>query len=73
MARLGGDVHITRGQNQLNGAEANVNMKTGIATLVAAPQNRVHGLVLPNDASNKSLGADPMVASPPAPAADKKP
>jgi lipopolysaccharide export system protein LptA len=73
MARLGGDVHITRGQNQLNGAEANVNMKTGIAMLVAAPQNRVHGLVLPNDASNKSLGADPMAASPPAPAAGKKP
>ena len=64
MARLGGNVHITRGQNQLNGAEANVNMKTGIATLVAASQNRVHGLVLPNDASNKALGADPLAASP---------
>ena len=35
MARLGGNVRITRGQNQLNGAEADVNMKTGIATLVA--------------------------------------
>ena len=33
MARLGGNVRITRGQNQLNGAEADVNMKTGIATL----------------------------------------
>jgi lipopolysaccharide export system protein LptA len=62
MARLGGNVHITRGQNQLNGAEADVNMKTGIATLVAQKAGagqkagRVHGLVVPNDESNKSLG-----------------
>lgn len=63
MARLGGNVRITRGENQLNGAEADVNMKTGIATLVAstggaASPGRVHGLVVPNDESNKSLGAD---------------
>jgi lipopolysaccharide export system protein LptA len=71
MARLGGNVRITRGQNQLNGAEADVNMKTGIATLISqrpgtakvgAP-GRVHGLVVPNDASNKSLGADPAAAA----------
>lgn len=59
MARLGGNVRITRGQNQLNGAEADVNMKTGIATLVARPAGRVHGLVVPNDDSNKSLSNDP--------------
>jgi lipopolysaccharide export system protein LptA len=58
MARLGGNVQITRGQNQLNGAEADVNMKTGIATLVARSAGRVHGLVVPNDESNKSLGND---------------
>ena len=64
MARLGGNVRITRGQNQLNGAEADVNMKTGIATLVAQKAagsqqpGRVHGLVVPNDESNKSLGND---------------
>ena len=40
MARLGGNVRITRGQNQLNGAEADVNMKTGIATLVAQKAGR---------------------------------
>jgi lipopolysaccharide export system protein LptA len=68
MARLGGNVHITRGENQLNGAEADVNMKTGIATLVAASRERVHGLVLPNDTSNKSLGAEPgATATTPAP------
>jgi lipopolysaccharide export system protein LptA len=58
MARLGGNVRITRGQNQLNGAEADVNMKTGIATLVAQKAGRVHGLVVPNDESSKSLGGD---------------
>ena len=58
MARLAGNVRITRGQNQLNGAEADVNMKTGIATLVAQNAGRVHGLVVPNDQSNKSLGTD---------------
>jgi lipopolysaccharide export system protein LptA len=63
MARLGGNVQITRGQNQLNGAEADVNMKTGIATLVATKAGRVHGLVVPNDESNKSLGNDPAAAA----------
>ena len=58
MARLGGNVRITRGQNQLNGAEADVNMKTGIATLVGQNAGRVHGLVVPNDQSSKSLGAE---------------
>jgi lipopolysaccharide export system protein LptA len=58
MARLAGNVQITRGQNQLNGAEADVNMKTGISTLVAAASGRVHGLVVPNDETNKSIGKD---------------
>jgi lipopolysaccharide export system protein LptA len=59
MARLAGNVRITRGQNQLNGAEADVNMKTGVATLVARKAGRVHGLVVPNDESTKSLGTEP--------------
>jgi lipopolysaccharide export system protein LptA len=63
MARLGGNVQITRGQNQLNGAEADVNMKTGIATLVATKAGRVHGLVVPNDESNKSLDNDPAASA----------
>jgi lipopolysaccharide export system protein LptA len=70
MARLGGNVRITRGQNQLNGAEADVNMKTGIATLVAQKAavgqkaDRVHGLVVPNDESSRSLG-NTTAATPP--------
>lgn len=79
MARLGGNVHITRGQNQLNGAEADVNMKTGIATLVAQKAavgqkpGRVQGLVVPNDESSRSLGttstATPAAGTAKAPAA----
>jgi lipopolysaccharide export system protein LptA len=70
MARVVGNVHITRGQNQLNGAEANVNMKTGIATLISQrasgsqKASRVHGLVVPNDESSRSLANDPTTAKP---------
>ncbi len=48
IARVLGHVHITRGANQLNGAAAIVNMKTGIASLTQAPGERVQGLVVPN-------------------------
>ncbi|HET6608407.1 MAG TPA: LptA/OstA family protein [Rhodopila sp.] len=85
MARLAGNVQINRGQNQLNGAEADVNMKTGIATLISARSDRVHGLVVPNDATNKGLASDSAVGGaagpakgqaggkPAAPAGGKKP
>ncbi|MGI4748312.1 MAG: LptA/OstA family protein [Janthinobacterium lividum] len=49
IARIVGNVHITRGQNQLNGAAAIVNMHTGIATLSEDPGARVQGLIVPND------------------------
>jgi lipopolysaccharide export system protein LptA len=55
IARLAGNVRITRGQNQLNGSEAEVNMKTGIAQLLSGSHERVHGLVVPNDATNHQL------------------
>lgn len=48
LAHVIGNVHITRGENQLNGAAAIVNMKTGLATLTQAPGGRVQGLVVPN-------------------------
>ncbi len=46
-ARLGGNVHIVHGQNELAGSDALVNMKTGIATLLAGPGGQVSGVVLP--------------------------
>ncbi len=50
MARLVGDVRITRGDNQLNGQEAIVNLRTGVSRLVSAPGQRVQGLVVPQQA-----------------------
>lgn len=51
IARLAGSVRVTRGQSQLNGDEAVVNMRTGIYTMTKAPGGRVQGLVIPNDTS----------------------
>jgi lipopolysaccharide export system protein LptA len=68
IARLAGNIRITRGQNQLNGAEAEVDMHTGVARLISAPGARVQGLVLPNDPTNRAAGV-PGAAAPTAPAA----
>jgi lipopolysaccharide export system protein LptA len=56
IARLAGRVRITRGDNQLDGSEAEVNMKTGISRLLAGTGERVKGLVLPNDTTNPPTG-----------------
>lgn len=53
ISRILGNVKITRGQNQLNGAEAIVNMHTGVASMVQTPGSRVQGLVVPNEAGDK--------------------
>jgi lipopolysaccharide export system protein LptA len=68
IARVLGHVRITRGQNQLNGAEADVNLKTNISTLLAGSGGRVEGLVVPKDAEKNvatAPGATP--AAPPSP------
>ena len=57
MARIAGHVHITRGQNQLDGAEAVVDMKTGVSRLLASNTGRVQGLIVPNDQSSQALAA----------------
>ena len=65
IARLaGGKVRITRGQNQLEGTEAEVNMKTGISRLLAGSEGRVQGLMVPNDATNQQLTGQPPPAPP---------
>jgi lipopolysaccharide export system protein LptA len=63
IAHLGGHVRISRGGNQVNGSEAVVNMKTGVATLLAGDSGRVTGLVIPNDQSNAAAspsGGNPV-------------
>ena len=73
IARIGGNVRITRGQNQLNGQEAEVDMKTGLSRLTAGTQGQVHGLVMPNDASAQTAPGAPKTAAPgkPKPVKDK--
>ena len=64
IARLAGRVRITRGDNQLDGSEAEVNMKTGIGRLLAGTGEKVQGLVMPNDATNQQLGGPAPAAAP---------
>jgi len=72
LARVVGHVHVTRGENQLNGAAAIVNMKTGVATMTQAPGRRVQGLVVPNGSGGSAAGSssggsgDGKTAGPPA-------
>jgi lipopolysaccharide export system protein LptA len=47
LARLGGNVHIIRGPNQLNGSDAVINTKTGVASLLAGRNGQVSGIVVP--------------------------
>ncbi len=68
IARIVGTVHITRGENVLNGAAAIVNMHTGLATLSQNPGARVEGLIVPN-----SPGAGPGAPGGAAPKAPKPP
>ncbi|MFH7810905.1 LptA/OstA family protein [Acetobacter lovaniensis] len=49
IARIVGNVHITRGPNQIQGAAAIINMHTGIATMTERPGGRVSGLIVPNN------------------------
>ena len=52
MSRIVGHVRITRGDNQINGPAADVNMKTGIAHMLSQPEQQVQGLIVPNAAKS---------------------
>jgi lipopolysaccharide export system protein LptA len=67
-ARIVGHVRSTRGQNQLNGSAANVNMKTGVATMVSGHDEQVNGLIVPSDAQSQSKPAPAKPAGKPVPA-----
>jgi lipopolysaccharide export system protein LptA len=67
LARVVGHVHVTRGENQLNGAAAIVNMKTGLATMTQAPGRQVQGLVVPNGSSGGGTPGDATKPKAPAP------
>jgi lipopolysaccharide export system protein LptA len=62
VARLGGNVHIISGPNVLNGADALVNMKTGVATLLATRGGQVAGSVTPNSPPPRPPAPAPAMA-----------
>jgi lipopolysaccharide export system protein LptA len=62
IARLGGNVRITRGQNQLVGQQAEVNMRTGVSRLIGGAGSRVQGLIVPN--APGGLPSDPTAPAP---------
>lgn len=64
IARVVGHVHITRGENQLNGQAAIVDMHTGVATLSEVPGARVQGLVVPNQSDNPQAAPGSGTAKP---------
>nr|WP_245539074.1 LptA/OstA family protein [Saccharibacter floricola] len=51
LARLIGHVHVTQGQNQNNGSQAIVDMKTGISHMLPGTDSPIQGLVVPNEAN----------------------
>lgn len=55
-ATLSGDVRITRGENQLNGDRAVVNLETGISRLLPGSGGRVRGLFTPGQAAPEDAG-----------------
>lgn len=54
IATLAGDVRVTRGENQLNGERAEVNLKTGLSKMLPGSTSggRVRGLFMPESDSN---------------------
>jgi lipopolysaccharide export system protein LptA len=64
IARIAGHVHITRGQNELVGSEALVNMKTGVSRLLSHNSSeQVKGLIMPNQAASQAGPATPGAAA----------
>ncbi len=66
LARVIGNVRVTSGQNQINGPAAEVNMRTGVARMLADPGGRVQGVIVPN--STPGAAATPGAGQPAPPA-----
>jgi lipopolysaccharide export system protein LptA len=71
VARVLGNVRVTSGQNQLNGPAADVNLRTGVARMLADPGGRVQGVIQPN--STPAAPPNPSAAAPPNPSAAAPP
>jgi lipopolysaccharide export system protein LptA len=59
IARVIGNVRVTSGQNQINGPAAEVNMRTGVARMLADPGGRVQGVIVPNSTPGAAVPGGP--------------
>lgn len=59
IARVAGNVRITRGRNQLNGSLAETDMATGVSRLLAGPGARVQGMIVQEDSGIPAPGPQP--------------
>jgi lipopolysaccharide export system protein LptA len=67
LATLSGGVRITRGDNQLNGQEAIVDLRSGVSRLVSAPGQRVQGLIVQQQAEPNQAQLPPAARPQPQP------
>lgn len=76
LAIMTGKVKLTRGNNQLNGGYAVVNMQTGVSRLYAAPPGtgkgqRVQGVFVPGEGQQGNISPATPTVKPAAPATQK--
>lgn len=57
-ATLEGDVKITRGDNQLNGDRAEIDLRSGVSRLLATEGQGVSGLISPNEDEESGSSGD---------------
>lgn len=73
LATLSGGVRITRGENQLNGQEAIVDLRSGVSRLVSAPGQRVQGLIVQQQAEPNQAQVPPAGRPQPQPRQPRPP
>lgn len=66
IARVAGNVRITRGQNQINGPLAEANLRTGVSRMLSVPGGRVQGVIVQEE-GGPALGGPGLGGSVPAP------
>ncbi len=64
IAVLTGSVKITRGEDQLNGDKAEVNLNTGISRMLSSGKRRVRGVFSPRRSTATAPGRRPKGTSP---------
>ncbi len=64
LARVLGNVRITRGENHVNGREALVNLNTGVSRIISQPGQRVQGLIVPGSQGAQDLDPAASVTTP---------